>query len=151
MSFYPAKDLGDAGGYTVGLVKLFTAYPEALVRRLVDPADGIASESPYFPSIADCSVWLKRVADQLKARQGRYRIPDYSHLRPMTEAERLAYESKAIPPPRIEPPREHEAKRTDFRGEYAAMLAAEEASGTAEIPANLRTPWLEGKQSGESQ
>jgi hypothetical protein len=94
LGLYPDRKLADEGVFTVGLMQVLTGYPAALVMRLADPLHGLPSQSVYFPSVPDCSVWLRKTLAEIEAKRARALALRRPRLAP-PEPDRRALKSEA--------------------------------------------------------
>lgn len=59
MGFYPDRGNVDPDMYAKALRRQFSAYPESVCRKVIDPVHGLPSRLKWFPSLAEVSDALK--------------------------------------------------------------------------------------------
>lgn len=87
MGFYPAREVRDPKTFAAGMTALMATFPLDLVKRCIDPVEGLPSKLKWLPTLADVREFLDTERDRRARILGNARWT-------VQEAERRAKEAE---------------------------------------------------------
>ena len=90
---YPNRNVVDEDVYVRQLAGLVESYPLSIVRRLCDPARGIAAQSKFLPTLAEvgelAGEWVQEIEQSRQRASGRIEQIEHREPEPTREEKEM--------------------------------------------------------------